>query len=110
MALQTRNVKGQMSNSAAAVLTAGTKQTFIIQNITIANASGSDVSDIKFYIYPDGGSASNSTQVFFLSSLVDDSQAQVSLKHNLYNGDVLAAVAGTNTAVNYVISYAKRTD
>lgn len=107
---QTRNVKGQLAASPGALLTAGVNQTAILQTITISNASGADVADIKFFIYPSGGSATNATQVSYTASLVDDGDKQISLKHNLYNGDVLAGVAGTGTAVNYVISYAVRTD
>jgi len=111
MALQNLNVKGQLANSAGALLTAGTNQSFIIQKITLANASGADVADIKLFIYASGGSAGNTNQVYYLGSLADDDQVTVALgNHTLRDGDVLAGVAGTNTAVNYVISYAKRTD
>lgn len=111
MAIQNLAARGQMSNSAAAVLTAGTSQTFLIQKVTIANASGSDVADIKFFIYASGGSAGNTNQVKYIGSLVDDGEQVVSELNNqiLKDGDILAAVAGTNTAVNYFINYAKIT-
>ena len=110
MALQNLNEKGQLSNSAGALLTSGTNESWIIQKITLANASGSAVSDIKLFIYASGGSAGNANQVHYIGSLADDDQVTVSLSnHVLRNGDVLAGVAGTNAAVNYVISYARRT-
>ena len=110
MALFTRNVKGQLADSPAALLTVDLSQTWIIQNITISNNSGSTVSGIKFYVYPNGGSAGNATQFVNIGSLTDDESRQISLKHNLGSQDVLAAEAGTATAVNYIVSYAQRTD
>jgi hypothetical protein len=111
MALQNRNVKGQLSNSAGALLTAGSNQTFFIQKITLHNASGSDVANVKLYIYASGGSVLDSTQFIEIGSIADGETQTVNLgNHVLYNGDIMAGVAGTNTAVNYLISYAKRTD
>ena len=110
MALRTRNVKGQLANSASTLLTADLNQTIIIQNVTIANASGISQPGIKFYIVPLSGSASNANQVSFTSSILDDDQIQLSIKHNLFNGDFLAAEATNATAVNFFVSYVQRTD
>lgn len=110
MALQVDNVKGQLANSAGALLTSGTNQAFSIQKVTIHNASGADVDDVKFYIYASGGSASTSTQFTEVGSILDTETLTVNLSgHTLKDGDVLAAEAGTNNAVNYIISYTKRT-
>lgn len=110
MALDNLNAKGQLAATAGALVTAGTKQTFFIQKITLHNGSGSDVADIKVYIYASGGSASASTQFVEISSIADAETVTVNLgNHVLRNGDVLAAEAGTGTAVNYLVSYSKRT-
>jgi hypothetical protein len=111
MAIFNKNVKGQLANSAGALLTATANETFFITKITLHNASGSSVANIKLYIYASGGSASTSTQVIEIASLADTETRTVALNnHFLRDGDVLAGEAGTNNAVNYVISYTQRTD
>jgi hypothetical protein len=111
MALQNLNAKGQLAALAVALVTSGTNQTFFLQKITLHNASGSDVSNVKIYIYASGGSATDATQFIEIGSIADTETVTVSLgNHVLRNGDVLAGVAGTGSAVNYIVSYAKRTD
>ncbi len=110
MAVRKLNVKGQLPNSATALLTAGAKESIVLNGGAIMNASGSDVSGIKFYIYPSGGSASDSTQVRHIDTILDDEDLLLDLRHQLYDGDVLAALAGTNNAVNYVIDYTLTTN
>lgn len=110
MALFTPSVKGQLANTATALLTVDKNETWIIQNITISNHTALTVEDIKFYIYPNGDTAASDTQFFTLGSMPPGATRQVPLKHNLNSEDILAAVAGTPTAVNFIVSYAQRTD
>lgn len=110
MAFYNENVKGQIASPAAAILTANSNEAFIVQGIALHNGSGSAVTDIKLYVYASGGLATNATQVYEISSIADTESPFVPLKGLvLKDGDVLAAVAGTNNAINYVISYSRLT-
>lgn len=110
MATDLRNVKGQIASTAAAILTAGDNQEFQINKIEIFNGSGSDVSDIIFYIVPSGGSAATTTDFYEIPSLATRKGRNIPLSgHVLYDGDALYAVAGTGSAVNFIASYQKIT-
>ena len=109
MALKLKNVKGQLG-STATLLTVPANQTFIIQNITVHNGSGSDVSNIQFYIVPSGGSSSASTIFIDIGSLLAGETRQINLKHNLISADFIRGSAATSNSVNYIISYAQKAD
>lgn len=108
MATDLLNVKGQLANTAAALLTAGTNQEIQLNKIDLFNASGADVADIIFYIVPSAGSASDANTFYKVPSLADDKPRNVPLSgHVLRSGDALYGVAGTGSAVNYIVSYQK---
>ncbi|MBL4753630.1 MAG: hypothetical protein JKY52_08580 [Flavobacteriales bacterium] len=110
MALLLKNAKGQLAATATTILDVSVNQTWIIQNITIHNGDAAAQSNIKFYIFPDGGSASASTIFINIGSLNPGETRQINLKHNLNSKDILSAEAGTASKVNYIVSYAERTD
>lgn len=106
MATQPLNAKGQLASSAAAIVTANTGQTIQLNKIDLFNESGGDVANIKFYIVPSAGSASAANSFYLIGSLTDNSSRNIPLSgHILEPGDTLQAVAGTGSAVNYVVSY-----
>lgn len=110
MAFNTPSVKGQLGIAAAALLTVDVNETWTVQNITIHNGTTSTVNDVEFFIYPNGGTATSATRIDRIGSFLAGESRQISLRHNLNSQDVLAASAGTATAVNFVISYAQRTN
>ena len=110
MALTTVNFKGQLAGTPTAIVTVDLNESWIIQNISISNNSGSTVNDIRFYIHAGGGTANDDTQFINIGSMKDDTNKQISLKHNLNSLDVLAARATTADAINYIVSVAQRTD
>jgi len=110
MALQLKNAKGQLASTAAVILDVAVGQTWVIQNITIHNGDAADQPNIKFYILPDAGSVGASNIFIDIPSLLAGETRQINLKHNLESQDRLFAVADNATKVNYVVSYAVRTD
>ena len=110
MALQLKNEKGQLAQPAASILDVTTGQTWVIQNITIHNGDASDQADIKFYILPDAGSVGASNILVNIPSLFPKETRQINLKHNLESQDRLFAEAANASKVNFIVSYAVRTD
>lgn len=105
MANSPDRILGQLAGTASALLTVPAGQKYILNGGTVTNANGADVSDIEFYIYPNGGSASNATARIPEFSLVDGQFKYLNLRDHLNAGDVLAAKAGTASAVNYHIPF-----
>jgi hypothetical protein len=105
MAIEQREALGQLASSATAILTVPDGQKYILNGGRLTNASGSSVADIEFYIYPSGGSAGNDTVCLEFESILDKKFEFLNLRDHLVAGDVLAAKAGTASALNYFIPY-----
>ena len=68
------------------------------------------MADIIFYIYPSGGSASDATKRLVIKSMLPGEIRYLNLRDHMEAGDVLAAVAGTASKINYHLPYTVRTD
>jgi hypothetical protein len=111
MALSQKRVVGQLASSATALLTVTTGQTWILNGGTVTNGDTSaSVADVIFYIYPSGGSAGNATKRLVIKSMLPGEIRYLNLRDHMEAGDVLSAVAGTASKINYHIPYTVRTD
>jgi len=111
MALSQRRIMGQLASSAAALLTVPTGQTWILNGGTVTNGdTSSSVADVIFYIYPSGGSDGDATKRLVIKSMLPGEIRYLNLRDHMEAGDVMEAVAGTASKINYHIPYTVRTD
>lgn len=111
MALSQKRILGQLSSSAAALLTVTSGQTWILNGGTVTNGdTGASVADIIFYIYPSGGSDGDATKRLVINSMLPGETRYLNLRDHMEAGDVLEGVAGTASKINYHIPYTVRTD